>query len=94
MANFSLRAACGVPWLARPHQTLLQGGGVAWVAFWAFYGQGVGVETFQSVWTFGLAYMLVVIIEPIADLAVLAGAKALRSHKLSGLFTARLYDEA
>ncbi|MEM9636538.1 MAG: energy-coupling factor ABC transporter permease [Pseudomonadota bacterium] len=73
---------------------MYQGGVVAWVAFWAFYGQGVGVETFQSVWTFGLAYMLVVIIEPIADLAVLAGAKALRSHKLSGLFTARLYDAA
>lgn len=73
---------------------MYQGGVVAWVAFWAFYGQGVGVETFQSVLTFGAAYMLVVIIEPVADLAILAGAKALRSHKVAGLFTTRLYDAA
>ncbi len=73
---------------------IYQGGVVAWVAFWAFYGQGVGAETFQSVWTFGAAYMLVVLIEPIADLAVLAGAKALRGAERSGLFTARLYNAA
>ncbi|WP_300010332.1 energy-coupling factor ABC transporter permease [uncultured Roseobacter sp.] len=73
---------------------MYQGGVVAWVAFWAFYGQGIGAETAQSVLTFGAAYMLVVLIEPIADLAVLAGAKALRSGKLSGLFTARLYNAA
>jgi len=73
---------------------MYQGGIVAWVAFWAFYGQGVSVETFQSVWTFGAAYMLVVLIEPIADLAVLAGAKALRGMERSGLFTHRLYNAA
>ncbi|WP_299859403.1 energy-coupling factor ABC transporter permease [uncultured Roseobacter sp.] len=73
---------------------MYQGGVVAWVAFWAFYGQGIGAETAQSVLTFGAAYMLVVLIEPIADLAVLAGAKALRSGKLSGLFTSRLYNAA
>ncbi|WP_298914315.1 energy-coupling factor ABC transporter permease [uncultured Roseobacter sp.] len=73
---------------------LYQGGVVAWVAFWAFYGQGIGAETFQSVLTFGLAYMLVVLIEPIADLAVLAGAKTLRSKSISGLFTQRLYTAA
>lgn len=71
---------------------MYQGGVVAWVAFWAFYGQGVGAETFQSVLTFGAAYMLVVLIEPIADLAVLAGAKAVRSGKLADLFTQRLYN--
>lgn len=71
---------------------MFQGGVVAWVAFWAFYGQGVGAETFQSVLTFGAAYMLVVLIEPIADLAVLAGAKALKSRKAASLFTARLYN--
>lgn len=73
---------------------MYQGGVVAWVAFWAFYGQGVGAETFQSVLTFGAAYMLVVLIEPIADLAVLAVAKALRSGKMAALFTQRLYKAA
>lgn len=73
---------------------LYQGGVVAWVAFWAFYGQGVGAETMQSVVTFGAAYMLVVIIEPIADLAVLAAAKAFRGLEKSGLFATRLYRAA
>lgn len=56
-----------------------QGGVVVWVAFWAFYGQGIGADTMASVLSFGAAYMLVVIIEPVADLAVLAGAKAGRN---------------
>lgn len=73
---------------------MYQGGVVAWVAFWAFYGQGVGAETFQSVLSFGAAYMLVILIEPIADLAVLAGAKTLRGMEKSGLFTPRLYTAA
>lgn len=73
---------------------MYQGGVVAWVAFWAFYGQGAGAETFQSVAAFGAAYMLVVLVEPIADLAVLAGAKALRGKGASGLFTPRLYNAA
>lgn len=73
---------------------IYQGGVVAWVAFWVFYGQGVGAETFQSVLTFGGAYMLVILLEPIADLAVLAGAKAVRGAEKSGLFTARLYSAA
>ena len=73
---------------------IYQGGVVAWVAFWAFYGQGVGAETFQSVWTFAAAYMLVVLVEPIADLAILAGAKALRGLEKSGLVAPRLYQTA
>ncbi|WP_187431282.1 hypothetical protein ROLI_011180 [Roseobacter fucihabitans] len=73
---------------------LYQGGVVAWVAFWVFYGQGVSVDAFQSVATFGAAYMLVLLIEPIADLGALAGAKAIRSGKLKGLFTQRLYNAA
>ncbi|WP_292288500.1 energy-coupling factor ABC transporter permease [Marivita sp.] len=73
---------------------MYQGGIVAWVAFWAFYGQGAGAETFQSVWTFGAAYMLVILIEPIADLGVLAGAKALRRGDRSPLVTHRLYNAA
>lgn len=52
-----------------------QGGIVAWVAFWAFYGQGFGAENVNAVMAFGGAYMLVVLLEPVADLAVLALAK-------------------
>lgn len=72
-----------------------QGGVVAWVAFWAFYGQGFGAENMQSVLMFGAAYMLVVIIEPIADLAVLAGAKASRDLlDRTGLNHGRLHNPA
>lgn len=71
-----------------------QGGVVAWVAFWAFYGQGFGAEIMSSVLTFGGAYMLVVLIEPIADLAVLAAAKALRGAENTRLVTPRLYKAA
>ncbi|MGR3760249.1 energy-coupling factor ABC transporter permease [Roseobacteraceae bacterium NS-SX3] len=72
--------------------TAYQGGVVAWVAFWAFYGQGFGAETLASVAAFGGAYMLVVLIEPLADLAVLAAAKALRGLNGTGLVAPRLYN--
>ncbi|MCI4663987.1 MAG: energy-coupling factor ABC transporter permease [Neomegalonema sp.] len=71
-----------------------QGGVVAWVAFWAFYGQGFGAENVQNIMAFGGAYMLVVVIEPLVDLGVLAGAKAQRSLAKSGLFYNRLYRAA
>lgn len=71
-----------------------QGGVVAWVAFWAIYGQGVGAENIQSVLAFGGAYMLVILIEPVADLAVLAAAKTTRSWNDSGFFARRLFDAA
>ncbi|MEQ5870786.1 energy-coupling factor ABC transporter permease [Sagittula sp. NFXS13] len=73
---------------------LYQGGVVAWVAFWAIYGQGIGAENLSSVLSFGAAYMLVVIVEPVADLAVLAVAKALRNKNTSGIFTDRLFNAA
>ena len=69
-----------------------QGGVVAWVAFWATYGQGA--EALGGVVTFGAAYMLVVAIEPLADLAVLAAAKSLRGLRGSPAVTSRLYDAA
>ncbi len=72
--------------------TAYQGGVVAWVAFWALYGQGFGAENLTSVLAFGGAYMLVVIIEPLADLAVLAGAKAARDLTRGPLFNARLHN--
>ncbi len=55
-----------------------QGGIVGWVAFWAIYGQGFGAENLSAILSFGAAYMLVVLIEPIADLAVLWLAKTVR----------------
>ena len=74
--------------------TAFQGGVVAWVAFWAFYGQGFGATTMASVMTFGGAYMMVVLIEPLVDLAVLAGAKSVRGLRDSGLVTPRLFTAA
>ena len=69
-----------------------QGGIVAWVAFWALYGHGA--SALSGVVSFGAAYMLVVIVEPLADLAALAGAKALRRFKDSGAFAHRLHHAA
>lgn len=71
-----------------------QGGIIAWVAFWVFYGQGFGVETMSAVGTFGAAYLAVVLIEPVIDLGILAAAKALRSGAGSELFTPRLLNSA
>lgn len=68
-----------------------QGGIVAWVAFWAFYGQGFGAENLINVWTFGVAYLVVVIIEPVLDVAILAVAKSLHQLKDSKVFHQRLY---
>ena len=70
--------------------TAYQAGIVAWVAFWVFYGQGFTASTLSSVLTFGMAYMMVVLIEPLVDLAVLAGAKSLRDLTSSQLFNRRL----
>jgi hypothetical protein len=74
--------------------TAYQAGIVAWVAFWAFWGMGFTSDAFASVTTFGLAYMLVVTIEPLVDLAVLAGAKSLKGLKDSGLVNRRLHVAA
>ena len=71
-----------------------QGGVVAWVAFWAIYGQGFGAENLASVGAFGVAYMSVLLIEPVADLAILAAAKKMRGLEGSGLVTPRLYAAA
>lgn len=71
-----------------------QGGIVAWVAFWALYGQGFGAENLSAVVSFGAAYLLVIVLEPLADLAVLAGAKGLRALTDRGIFTHRLHNAA
>ncbi|RGP38606.1 energy-coupling factor ABC transporter permease [Pseudotabrizicola alkalilacus] len=69
-----------------------QGGVVAWVAFWAIYG--MGTEAFAPIGTFAVAYLAVIVLEPLADLAVLAGAKALRGKTPPTLVEPRLYASA
>lgn len=74
--------------------TTYQGGIVAWVAFWAIWGQGLGAANLASVGSFAAAYLSVVLVEPLADLTVLAAAKSL--HRLDGspLVTPRLFGPA
>ncbi|MES9944778.1 MAG: energy-coupling factor ABC transporter permease [Candidatus Thiodiazotropha sp.] len=74
--------------------TAYQGGVVAWVAFWAFYGNGFGAENLVQVGTFSVAYMAVIVIEPLLDLAILATAKNLHQLKDNRLFHSRLYRAA
>ncbi|NMG36841.1 cobalt transporter [Azoarcus sp. TTM-91] len=71
-----------------------QGGIVAWVAFWAIYGQGVGAANLGEVARFGAAYMSVVLVEPLIDLALLAAAKAGRGLRGSPLVHRRLHQPA
>ncbi|SFL47472.1 Cobalt uptake substrate-specific transmembrane region [Loktanella salsilacus] len=70
--------------------TTYQAGVVAWVAFWVVWGEGASVSTLASLSTFGAAYMTVVLIEPLVDLAVLAVAKRMKAQG-SGLLDARVY---
>ena len=74
--------------------TAYQGGIVAWVAFWALYGHGFAAENLVSIASFGAAYMTVVIVEPLADLAVLAIAKQLSGTAKSPLLNRRLHHAA
>lgn len=68
-----------------------QAGIVAWVAFWALYGQGFGAENLQSIATFAGSYMTVILVEPLVDLAVLALAKSSRGLLGGALVTPRLH---
>lgn len=81
-------------WQALTLSTTYQAGIVAWVGFWAFYGEGLTAATLGNVASFGLAYMTVIIIEPLIDLAVLATAKSWASLSKSNLVRHRLYHEA
>lgn len=74
--------------------TAYQAGVVTWVAFWAFYGAGFATDNLMAIGTFGIAYMSVVLVEPLADLAVLALAKALSALNGSGFVTRRLHNAA
>ncbi len=53
-----------------------EGSVVAWVAFWAFYGQGFSNENLGNVFSFGIAYLPVILLEPLIDLGILATVKA------------------
>jgi ABC-type Co2+ transport system permease subunit len=70
---------------------VFQAGVVAWVGFWATYGQGFGAENLTQIASFSSAYLLVVLLEPILDLAMLAAVKSLPQRKDSALFHARLF---
>jgi len=74
--------------------TAYQSGIVAWVAFWAIYGAGFGATNIANIATFAGSYALVIVIEPLADLAVLALAKSLRGVTAEGLVTPRLHNAA
>lgn len=71
--------------------TSYQGGIVAWVAFWAIYGHGFTSENLANVLAFGAAYMTVILVEPLVDLGVLAGAKALRQLQGTLLVQPRVF---
>jgi hypothetical protein len=74
--------------------TSYQAGIVAWVTFWAVYGHGFTAGNLSSIATFGGAYMLVIIVEPLADLLVLAAAKAINALRGSAFIERRLYHPA
>ena len=59
----------------------------------ALYGQGFTGQTMQIA-AFGAAYMTVIIVEPLADLTVLAAAKSLHQFKDSSLLERRLLNPA
>jgi ABC-type Co2+ transport system permease subunit len=70
-----------------------EGSIVSWVAFWALYGQGFGAENLQNIASFGGAYMLVVILEPLIDMAVLSLVKAFyTSERCNILLNKRLIN--
>ena len=74
--------------------TTYQAGVVAWVAFWALYGSGFAMTNLANIATFAASYALVIVIEPLADLGVLALAKSLRGATAPGLVTPRLHNTA
>ncbi|GGJ87458.1 energy-coupling factor ABC transporter permease [Pseudomonas matsuisoli] len=74
--------------------TAYQGGIVAWVAFWALYGHGFTTENLVSIGSFGVAYMSVILVEPLIDLGVLAAAKAMARFSQGPLFNRRLHQPA
>jgi ABC-type Co2+ transport system permease subunit len=71
--------------------TAYQSGVVLWVAFWALYGGGATLENMAAIGWFAGSYVVVVLIEPILDVAVLALAKSLGPLRDSLIVTPRLH---
>lgn len=71
-----------------------QGGIVLWVSFWALYGRGFTMTNLDNIFTFGGAYMSVILIEPLIDLGVLACAKMANAPRDTQLVGRRLYNAA
>lgn len=71
-----------------------QAGIVSWVAFWALYGEGFTAQSISGIAAFGVAYLSVIVLEPLADLAVLAAAKALRQFTSGAWWEPRLFHPA
>lgn len=67
-----------------------QAGTVSWVVFWVLYGNGVAVDSFESLAHFTLAYLPVILIEPLADIAVLWVAKTIHAMPGSSVLQPRL----
>src|ERR1700751_2296565 len=74
--------------------TAYQAGIVAWVAFWAIYGRGLGADTLSSIAPFAGSYAMVIVVEPLVDLGVLALAKSLRGGFGGAPATPRLHNPA
>lgn len=74
--------------------TTYQAGIVSWVAFWALYGEGLASQTVTDIVTFGAAYLLVIIVEPLADLGVLAAAKGLHQLRNNPILERRVFNPA
>lgn len=70
--------------------TAYQAGVVAWVAFWVLYADGFAASNLAAIGRFGAAYMMVILIEPLVDLAILAAAKSTRKLLHSDLIEPRL----
>lgn len=73
---------------------IYQGGIVAWVAFWAVYGNGFSAENMSAIAQFGSAYVVVLAAEPLIDLVVLAVTKTLRGSIPDWMFDRRLHVAA
>ena len=69
-----------------------EGAIVSWVAFWAIYGQGLGVENLSNIFSFGSAYMSVILLEPVIDILVLSGVKTFTKNESNIFFDKRLYN--
>lgn len=71
---------------------MYQGGIITWVSFWALYGDGFTAKNLSSIASFSLAYLSVVLIEPLVDLATLSVAKRIgKSAVGTGVLQQRVF---